>query len=269
MNIPLIKNKLFRNKFSLLIRNSFNIKPVDTYYPDYDKAYVSDFFYWVSNNNFDTKFMLTNISSHIMPSIPQEDNVKFILYDNNGKIIKEFKISLMPYETKEVVFSDLDIKGYGSFFVFHEFSDLNNLSNYGSFVAERGYVGYKKNDGVWNFMHGNYNACYLDSNNKIKSIISKSFFNQFYYPQVTFNDTDKFSIIINNPTETQTQFDIECYDNQKKSIDYKSAFIKSFNTYNFKFNKININYIVIKSKILFCRPLIFKEYKTYFDIFHG
>ncbi len=269
MNISSIKKNILRNKFSLFIRNSLNIRPVDTYYPNYEKACVSDFFYWVFDNNFNTKFMLTNISSHIMPSLPQEDNVKFIVYDHNGNILKQFNILLLPNETKEIIFSDLNIKGYGSFFVFHEFSRLNNLSNYGSFIAERGYVGYKKNDGVWNFMHGNYNACYLNKKNKIKSIISKSFFNQFYYPQVSFKDTDRFKIIINNPTKSQTKVDIECYNNKKNSIKLKNAVINSFSTYIFKFDSIDIDYIVIKSKILFCRPLIFKEYKTYFDIFHG
>ena len=269
MNINSIKSTVFRNKYSLYLRNLFNIKPVDTYRPLYDEACVSDFFYWSSNKNFDTKFMLTNISSHILPKTPQNDNVIFIIYNESGNILKKFKIVLSPYETKEIVFSKLNIKGYGSFFVFHKFSKINNLSSHGSFVAERGYVGYKKNNGIWNFMHGNYNACYLNKKNKIKSIISKSFFTQFYCPQVTFNDTKNFKIIINNPTNSKIKINIECFDKLKKIVVSKSNYIKIFNTFIFEFNNKDVDFIIIKSKILFCRPLILKEYKTNFDIFHG
>ena len=35
------------------------------------------------------------------------------------------------------------------------------------------------------------------------------------------------------------------------------------------YNNKDVDFIIIKSKILFCRPLILKEYKTNFDIFHG
>ena len=111
--IDLTFNPNFLNRFSLYLRNLFNIKPVDTYYPTYSKASVSDFFYWECNKDFDTKFMLTNVASHIIPSFPQNDKVKIIIFDNLGLIIKSINYELSPYETKEIVFSQLKIKGFG------------------------------------------------------------------------------------------------------------------------------------------------------------
>ena len=260
---------LFRNKYSLYLRNLLNIRPVDTYYPGYKKASVSDFFYWNCNNNLETKFMLTNVASHIIPDVPQEDEVKIIIFNNSGELIKKISYNLEPYQTKEIIFSKLGIIGYGSFFVFHNFKSLNNLLEQGCFIAERGYVGYKKGNNVWNFMHGNYNACYLTLNSEIKSIVSRSLFNQTYSPQVTFNDSNIFKVILNNPSKSDFKVQINCFDKLNNIIESRSKIIKNFNTEVFLFKNKLTDFIEIKSNILFCRPIIYKEYNTYFDIFHG
>lgn len=267
--ITYCRKLIFRNRFALYLRNFFNIKPVDTYYPTYSKASVSDFFYWESNNDFDTKFMLTNVASHVIPNFPQNDKVRIIIFDNLGLIIKSINYDLSPYETKEIIFSQLKIKGFGSFFVFHDFDNLNNLLDQGCYIAERGYVGYKRGNNVWNFMHGNYNACYLTKDLQIKSIISKSLFKQTYAPQVIFNDSLSFKVILNNPTKNNIDIKIQCYNNLNQIIDTKIKKIDSFNTEIFLFKNQLIDFIKINSKILFCRPIIYKEYQTYFDIFHG
>tara|TARA_Y100000590_G_C15622372_1_gene978100 strand:+ start:22 stop:828 length:807 start_codon:yes stop_codon:yes gene_type:complete len=267
--IPEIRKLIFRNRFSLYFRNSLNLRPVDTYYPKDIKASVSDFFFWKSNLNFDTKFMLTNVSSHIIPKKPQNDEVQILIFNKDGKILKEIKYDLMPFESKEIIFSQEKVNGYGSFFVFHNFKYLDSLLEQGSHVAERGYVGYKKGNNIWNFMHGNYNACYLTNKKKIESIISRSFFYQTYSPQIIFNDTKKFEIIINNPTKFKNKFTIFNFDNENNLINKKTVFLDPFNTEIFQYKDIITHYIKINSKILFCRPIIYKEYETYFDIFHG
>jgi len=264
-----IKKSIFRNNLSLYLRNQFNIKPVDTYYPNYVNASVSDFFYWNCQDEFNTKFMLTNIASHILPNIPQDDLVKLYIFDHKGKILKISDYLLKPYQTKEIIFSDFGYNNFGSFFVFHNFKDMGNLKDQGSYIAERGYVGYKRGNNIWNFMHGNYNACYLSNDNNIYSIISSSLFLQSYYPQVSFSDTANFKIILNNPTKKQFNINVKCYNNLNVLIDEQSKKIEAFNTEIFSFNNKLIDYVEIISKILFCRPIIYKQYKTYFDIFHG
>ena len=135
---------LFRNKYSLYLRNLLNIRPVDTYYPGYKKASVSDFFYWNCNNNLETKFMLTNVASHIIPDVPQEDEVKIIIFNNSGELIKKISYNLEPYQTKEIIFSKLGITGFGSFFVFHNFKSLNNLLEQGCLLLKEDMLDIKK-----------------------------------------------------------------------------------------------------------------------------
>ena len=264
-----IKQKISRNKLISSVRNILNFKPTLSYLPDNKKASVSDLFYWECRKNFDTKFILTNVASHVIPNIIQNDNVNFIVFNNIGKIILEKNYKLKPYETIEIIFSDLNLNGYGSFLIFHNFNNLGKLLDQGCHIAERGYVGYKYENSIWNFVHGNYDACYLLSNLKIESIITKSFFNQTYMPQVTFNDTDNFKIIIINPSKSITKVCVNYYDFSKRIIDSKSKYIRSFNTEIFSMKNKIIDFIEIKSKFLMCRPIIYKKYKTYFDIFHG
>ena len=49
----------------------------------------------------------------------------------------------------------------------------------------------------------------------------------------------------------------------------KISFNIADNSIQVLFENEDISKIYLKSKIIFCRPIIFKEYITYFDIFHG
>ena len=81
--------------------------------------------------------------------------------------------SIKKNQLLKIDFSQLDLpEKKGSFFVFHRLSDYKELIESGSYGSERGYVAYKEENGIWNFMHGNTTASYLDNKNKIKSLAS-------------------------------------------------------------------------------------------------
>ena len=165
-------NKLISNNFIRKLRNLFLFKPTPYYFPQNDFQNVSDFFFWINEDKFRTKFQLINLSSNISPNNPIKEEVKLWIYNNDGKKIDEKSLLIDPFELKEIKFDEYD--NSGSFFAFHNFfnSDLKQKKSY---AVDRGYVGYKVGNGVWSFVHGNHNACALNNHNfKIQPLIAKS-----------------------------------------------------------------------------------------------
>ena len=169
----------------------------------------------------------------------------------------------------ELIFDDIQLEGAGSFMVFHKFSKYDALIQKKTNIADRGYTGYSKDSGLWNYVHGNNYSFSLEKNDYIKPLIPKTILYNNYIPQVSFEDTSSFSILLNNPSYKKEKIFIYLLDHKHREILKKKCLIDQFSTLKTDFNNIQISYIKIKSKFIFCRPIIVKNYDTYFDIFHG
>ena len=259
------KNRVINNiRNKILFRPSIYLKPISK------DVSVSDFFFWLYKNNFQTKFYITNLASQILPDIPQKDEVKILVYDDLGNLIDKILLTLDPYETKELLFNKKIYENkFGSFFVFHKFKELDDLIKYGCHVADRGYTGYKKNDGVWSFIHGNHYSASLQKNNEIQSLMSKSFFKSEYKMQVSFIDTKSSELVINNPDKKNIKTDLLYFDENMNFLKKEKIKIRGMNTLICNLSKLNFKYIELRSNVIFCRPLVIKHYDTYFDIFHA
>ncbi len=263
-----VVKKIFSSNYSRSLRNFLQIKTTLSNKPKKIDSTISDFFYWNQDQTNSTKFMLTNLSSHTYPLENENDSVRMLIFDNNGKNIKSLNVTLKPFETLNIFFSDLNITGYGSFFVFHKFSKLNDIFKSTTYLAERGYVGYRQQNGVWNFMHGNKFSNYLDFKNNIQTIEALSFYNIEYMPQVSFNDTREGFIILNNPLKKLINFKVKYYSTNNNLL---SSEMVNLHKYQTKIIKLvnSCSYVKVSSKLMLSRPIILKKYKTYFDIFHG
>ncbi len=263
--------KMYIKKLIYFLRNFLKIKPLIYNYPINKYASVSDSFFY-RNDFIKTVFFLSNIASHTNPQIKQKDFVKIYIFSNTGEFLKVLNFTLKPFETKKIIFSDLNLKSnYGSFYVFHNFNENELLVKNKSFVTERGYLGFSDNSIFWNFVHGNHNSAYLSKKNKIKSLMTMSFFINEYFPQLTFNDCDKFDLVFTNSENMNVKYRIKTYDSENKIIDDKKFKLNSFNTTkaSFENNDKKIKFVKIFSKMYFPRPVIFKYYSKYFDVLHG
>lgn len=264
-------NKIYSNNYAYKIRNLFKIRPNLYITPPKKNKSVSDFFYWSNIKDFQTQFALMNIGSHILPNLKQKDNIEIYIYNYDGKFLKKLNFVLDDLQSIKINFSKYNLNGFGSFFVFHKLDNLDYLSDNNIFVTERGYVGYKNKYSVWNYMHGNHNAAYLDDSNTIKSLMPTSFFFNEYIPQTRFDDVNEFKLIFNNVNNFPIPFKIELYGIDNELIDILSYKCNYLNTLEIKVVKKDklIKFVKIKSKLLFCRPVIFKYQLNDFDIFHG
>jgi len=267
--VSLIRD-ILKNNLALFIRNNLNIKPSGYRYFKEDLISVSDFFYWNTLEKNNTKINITNLASQVLPNIDQDCQVQFIFYDSNGNIIYEFKKNLAYFKSYSFLVSDFCPNNFGSMLIFHNFNNTDELVNHGSYVSEKGYVGYNYDNGPWNFVHGNNSCLSIASNGSIIPLLSKSLFkNNSYIPQVKFDDCVNSSLIFNNSLDSDLKTTIQLYDNNWNKLKTINTLTSSKNTEIISLGNSNHTFVKIISNILLFRPLVLKQYKTYFDIFHG
>ncbi len=268
-----LKNILSKFKSSdpiVGLRNLLLIRPIPFRSPKIKEACVSDFFFFDCSGTKNTQFFVTNLASQLFFDKKIKDSVSLIIFNLEGKKILHKDFSIKKNQLLKIDFSQLDLsEKKGSFFVFHRLSDYKELIESGSYGSERGYVAYKEENGIWNFMHGNTTASYLDKKNKIKSLASKSLFKSYYIPQVLFQDTDNFSLIFNNPSSSSIFARVILFDKNKNIVGSEFSKLKRFETKIFNFDNSETYFVKIESNLIFCRPIIKKVYKNSHDFFHG
>ena len=99
--------------------------------------------------------------------------------------------------------------------------------------------------------------------------MATTFFKNTYEPQVSFQDVINFCLVLNNPTNKKQSLKVCGFDNNNIIKEENSLIINSFNTKKICFNNEEIDTVKIESNFVFCRPVIIKEYESYFDIFHS
>ena len=265
----LLKKILKKNVIFNSIRNSFVSFPSPYISPKVQKTSISDFFFYKNNNSFQSKLMLFNLSSHVLPEIIQDEIVKLFFFNKKGSLVKKYELTLGYQETKEILISDFSNEEYGSFFAFHIFKNFGDLLQNNAYISERGYMAYSCKNSIWSFMHGNHNAAYLDDKFQIYSVLGKSFReNNPYLPQVSFLDQDEFDIVINNPSNKLNSLLVTFKDEKHDTVDNKKIYIYPYGTHIINCKK-KIYSLELNSKQVLNRPIIIKYYKDSFDIFHG
>ena len=86
-----LKNLLKKNIKFNLIRNSLNFKPSAYISPKIKKTSVSDFFFYKECDNFNSKIVLFNLSSHVLPEIKQNENIKLFFLIKMEILLKSLK----------------------------------------------------------------------------------------------------------------------------------------------------------------------------------
>ncbi len=261
-------NILLRSNLSRDIRNFFNFRPNFSYNPRGYQYSVSDFFFWSNNKNLKTIFFLNNLASQVLPGTNTKDHVIIFIYSHEGELLKKIDYTLEPYESKKIKFNELKIQGFGSFCVFHTFDEIEKkLKPHKSFLSERGYLGFSVDDINWNFIHGN-TACVELYKDLPKNLLCKTYFKNMYRPQIIFDNSSLNTLIMNNPSNTKINIDIQELDNQNQTILENTYEMKKKSTSLIDLSQ-KTSLVKIFSNFLLHRPLIFKKYKDTLDILHG
>ena len=253
-------NKLIKSNLFILIRNSFNIKPIHlkTYEEKYSTT-VSDAFLWRTDDGYKTKFKYSDILNLFYKI--KDSWVEFHFYSKKNELIKIEKVDNLNLSNEIEINSKYlnGLEDYGTFYVYHYSKNTENLSDK-EIICNRCYVGYAQNNNLFSFVHGNTlsRSTNINANGNISSDIVKTslFKNQTYTIQKYFSGFDKNELFFSNPTSKIIKFSIE-----NKNFELKPNYTLLI--------YISSSIITINSNCMFFRPTIFSYKDSYMDVHHS
>jgi len=249
-----LAKRFYNNSQIIKLRNLLGLNPVkiNTSHINSDSS-VSDAFLWRTEKNFTTIFKFTDLYKLFFNELGK---VKIIFYDKNFKEIKEIQLSDIKLYNNFVIDKNFlnGIEDYGTFYIFHETN-----KNIKSIIRNSCYTGFKKDNEIFSFVHGNLPVLINKKNIKsIYSIIGKSlFFYKNYKIQKNFLDYDFSEIFVHNPTNSKINFFL---NNANFTLNKYCSLI-------LKVQKKKV--INLRSKCFIFRPIIFSYKNNFLDVHHG
>lgn len=250
----LLTKRLYNNSQVIRLRNLLGLNPVkiNTSHINSDTS-VSDAFLWRTEKNFTTIFKFTDLYKLFFNELGK---VKIIFYDKYFKEIKKIKLSDIELYNNFIIDKNFlnGIEDYGTFYIFHETN-----KNIKSIIRNSCYTGFKKDNEIFSFVHGNLPVFTNKENIKsMHNIIGKSlFFYKNYKIQKNFLDYDFSEIFVHNPTNSKINFFL---NNTNYTLNKYCSLI-------LKVQKEKI--INLKSKCFIFRPIIFNYKNNFLDVHHG
>ena len=251
----LLFKKLFRNKFSIYLRNLINFRP-SIFLLNLNKknTSTSDAFFWRTDNSFYTVFKFSDILGLFFKDDSAE--VEILFFDNNNNLIKSknfINIELSNKLTIDSTFLD-GLESYGVFYIFHK-----SKKNINSTIRNSCYTGYSYKNNLPSFVHGNLIASVKSLNGEHADfgVGSATRFKKNIYKVQNFFDFDRTEMIIMNPTKNNLEITI----NSNKFI---------LGSCCARIIDINKNELIeIISNCYLLRPIIFNYKKQFIDVHHG
>jgi len=253
----LIKN-LLKSNFSIQIRNSLGIRPIQMSIDNLNNISVSDAFAWRTDNNFLTKFKYSDILNLFYKS--KKSWVEFHFYSKDNQLIKIDKKEELNISNEIIINSDYlnGLKDYGTFYIYHYTKDKLEDKN---IISNRCYLGYSQNQNLYSFVHGNTLAKFtkISKDGDVKSdIVKTSFFlNHYYKIQKYLHGYDKNELFFSNPTSKTIKFKI--YNNNYKLKKGCSLLV----------DVTDKKIVTIRSNCLFLRPTVFSYKNDFLDVHHS
>ncbi len=237
-------------------------------------APISDLFVWRSSPNWQTFFELIDISSlfedEAFPRL-----VTFLFFDGEGNRILERNVELQANSRQTLDISSIvgrDHGATGTFAVFH-FQAPAALTQLGSFLAERGYVSYCYLAAPLRaYVHGNFDAVAQKSDGGLQYLGGTSFLLRQYSLQHKLIPGVVYEIGLVNPTSITKVF--TC-----KLISVPTGRIIGQHVHNVLPGGVQLVSVplgesvsvrlVIESRLVMARPIVFRIQNLKLDVFHG
>jgi len=258
--MKLLVKKLANTNIGILLRNSFNFKPVSLKL--FEKNYpvsVSDAFLWRTDNGYKTKFKYSDILNLFYKI--KNSWVEFHFYSKNNELIKIEKVNDLNLSNElEISSKYLDnLEDYGTFYIYHFSENTKDLNNK-DIISNRCYLGYSQNNNLYSFVHGNtfgkFTSIFSKENILTDMVKTSLFKNHTYTIQKYFDNLDKNELLFTNPTSKKIKFSIE-----NKNFELKPNYSLLV--------EIKTPIVSIKSNCLFFRPTIFSYKGKYLDVHHS
>ena len=261
--------------FKRLRRASWTYRQALTLVPTRSGAPVSDLFIWKRGVGWQTFFDLTD-----MPGLYGEIDTSKVapkscvrLFDSAGRQLAEHYLAPPLHARKLLNISDLipgSGESTGTFCVFHPYTP-RTVEALGSHLAERGYVSYRFQDApLRNYVHGNFDAVSVNGAGGIEFLGGSGLRMREYRLQHELA-TGSYDIAVVNPTSRMQAIgcDMLLVADGKK-FDSLTVQLPPGGCHIFTVKPGNQSQrIVIRSRLVMARPVIFHIENQRLDVLHG
>lgn len=237
---------------------------------------ISDLFVWRSSSEWQTSFELIDVPALFADSGDAAGRyATMVFFDQNGRRFLEKRVDLLPNRRQTIdlgAFIGESHGEVGTFAVFHS-SCPPALKNMGSFLAERGYVSYRYRDAPLRaYVHGNLDAIALGSKGELELLGASGLLPREYRLQHEMQGSVLYELALVNPTAVEQRCTCQL-------ISIRSGMTVSFQRVKlthggvqlipFQIDKSETVRVVIKSRLVMARPLVFRFQNLKLDVFHG
>jgi hypothetical protein len=237
---------------------------------------VSDLFAWRSSSEWQTSFELIDLSSLFVDNGDTSDlYVTIVFFDQNGRRFLEKRLDLLPYRRQTIDLSALVGKNHGelgTFAVFHS-TTPSALTGMGSFVAERGYVSYcYRGAPLRAYVHGNLDAIALGLDGQVELLGASGLMLRQYRLQHEMQGSVLYELAMVNPTSVEQWCACQLVSTRNgKMLETQEINLApgAVHLASFQIDKLEPVRVVIKSRLIMARPLVFRIQNLKLDVFHG
>lgn len=239
-------------------------------------APISDLFVWRNSGEWTTSFELIDIPG--LFSDGEKDLNRYVtlfLFDRHGRQFLKQRLALVTGRRQTInlaEFLDGANGETGTFAVFHS-SSPPELESTGSFLTERGYVSYRYRDAPLRaYVHGNLDAIAQGADGELQLLGCSGFLSREYSLQHELQANVAYEFGVVNPTSAEQR--CVC-----KLISVHSGKIVGVQVVNVPSGGIRLVPIrpdesapvrlVIQSRLVMARPLVFRIQNLKLDVFHG
>jgi hypothetical protein len=242
--------------------------------PAMPRAPISDLFVWRSSDEWQTFFELIDISS-LFGDGHAWQHVTLIFFDESGQRISKTRIGLQANCRQTLDISSMVGRAHGTvgtFAIFHP-ATPSEITKLGSFLAERGYVSYRYRDTPLKaYVHGNLDAIAQGPDDELHLLGGRSFLNREYSLQHELQQSANYELGMVNPTPTPQRCALNLISAHGGGI--ISTQLVDLAPGGLKLVPIQVNNLesvrlVIKSRLIMARPLVFRIQNLRLDVFHG
>lgn len=237
---------------------------------------VSDLFVWRNSSDWSTFFELTDINGLFGDTTPHSGRyVTLFFFDKNGKRLFDRRVNLSGKQRQTIDISALlseVFDSFGTFSVFHSVTP-QVVSEQGSFIAERGYVSYRyKGAPLRTYVHGNLDAIALGPDKTLEMLGSSGILSREYRLQHELSGPARYEIGMVNSSAFGLRLACKVFSSRNgETLDIQKARLspRELHVFTIEVAQSQTARIVINSRLVMARPLVFHIHNQKLDVFHG
>jgi len=254
-------------------RATWSYKQPLTRVPAIAGAPVSDLFVWRNSEEWETFFELTDLPALFAGPDGAGGHVTLVLFDAAGQPFREQTVEITPGRRNTLVLSGIigsEFGSVGTFSVFHAHTP-QSLQELGSHLAERGYVSYRYCGAPLRaYVHGNLDAIARLPDQSLQLLGGQSIRRREYNLQHALGTQGYYELGIVNPTPKKQRIVCRTLSASSKLLGSQTSDLPPRGSHLFRIAPEHTQQrIVMSSRLIMARPLVFHIQNQTMDVFHG